>query len=553
MTYKVIDLFAGAGGLSSGFMQTAKFEIVLAVENNKKAQKTYRRNHIGTEVLDDVRSVKYNEIVSKFGNIDAIIGGPPCQGFSNANRQKNHLVNSNNQLVKEYIRAILTVQPKLFVMENVSMLNSDTHKFYYSTLDKEHIDDLDISLNQEILEIELPQLHAQKIYQDVTSGYKFDHLSLPEKIYKPFNILFKLLNSQEKYQNTLNKKKSEVIKVIDLCLEFYSENKEDYYTRLLYNNSQRLKESFISSDIEFKEDLKLFVLFQRTFIKLCELSSHQIIIDAYKIEDNILQILVQSYTVIDYIKKALNGDYKTVEDILNAAEYGVPQNRERFIMIGIKSDSKFIDKLELPKASIGANNFFTVKDAIYDLEKYIPEQELNETGIQRSNKERRNSALSKYLCDSDKIYNHINTKSTDVAVERFRHLKEGQNFHDLSSDLKSTYSSPEKTQNSIYLRLDYEKPSGTVLNVRKSMWVHPKIDRALSIREAARLQTFPDSFVFEGTKDSQYQQIGNAVPPLLGRAIAEKILESGKVCSLAASLILKALSIFGCTHIDFRT
>jgi DNA (cytosine-5)-methyltransferase 1 len=57
------------------------------------------------------------------------------------------------------------------------------------------------------------------------------------------------------------------------------------------------------------------------------------------------------------------------------------------------------------------------------------------------------------------------------------------------------------------------------------MWIHPVINRALSIREAARLQTFPDSFVFEGTKDAQYQQVGNAVPPVLAYAIAKKVLE----------------------------
>lgn len=56
------------------------------------------------------------------------------------------------------------------------------------------------------------------------------------------------------------------------------------------------------------------------------------------------------------------------------------------------------------------------------------------------------------------------------------------------------------------------------------MWIHPVLDRAISIREAARLQTFPDSFVFEGTKDSQYQQIGNAVPPYLARAIAKSVI-----------------------------
>ncbi len=73
------------------------------------------------------------------------------------------------------------------------------------------------------------------------------------------------------------------------------------------------------------------------------------------------------------------------------------------------------------------------------------------------------------------------------------------------------------------MRLKYDEASGTVVNVRKSMWIHPVLDRAISIREAARLQTFPDSFVFEGTKDSQYQQVGNAVPPFLAKAIAESL------------------------------
>jgi DNA (cytosine-5)-methyltransferase 1 len=89
--------------------------------------------------------------------------------------------------------------------------------------------------------------------------------------------------------------------------------------------------------------------------------------------------------------------------------------------------------------------------------------------------------------------------------------------------MKSTYTTPERTQNTIYLRIEYDKPSGTVVNVRKSMWIHPKKDRAISVREAARLQSFPDSFIFKGTKDSQYQQIGNAVPPKISQVLAKKI------------------------------
>lgn len=86
-----------------------------------------------------------------------------------------------------------------------------------------------------------------------------------------------------------------------------------------------------------------------------------------------------------------------------------------------------------------------------------------------------------------------------------------------------TYTDASRTQNTIYLRLNYDEPCGTVVNVRKSMWIHPTQDRAISVREAARLQTFPDSFVFCGSKDKQYQQVGNAVPPIMAKSIAKKL------------------------------
>lgn len=89
------------------------------------------------------------------------------------------------------------------------------------------------------------------------------------------------------------------------------------------------------------------------------------------------------------------------------------------------------------------------------------------------------------------------------------------------------YHIPVKETNLILLdeEFSYDEPSGTVVNVRKSMWIHPTKDRAISIREAARLQTFPDSFVFCGSKDKQYQQVGNAVPPIMAKAIATKIVK----------------------------
>ena len=137
--YSVVDLFAGAGGLSLGFMQTQKYDVKVAFENNKNMQETYRRNHPGVDVQGDVCNADYNEIRKKYGEIDIVIGGPPCQGFSNANRQKNHAISMNNMLVKQYIRAVIELQPKAFVMENVSMLRSEVHRFYLEIGDEELI------------------------------------------------------------------------------------------------------------------------------------------------------------------------------------------------------------------------------------------------------------------------------------------------------------------------------------------------------------------------------------------------------------------------------
>ena len=137
--YKVVDLFAGAGGLSLGFMQTRKYDIKVAFENSPYMQETYRLNHPGVEVHGDVCAANYDEIKEKYGDIDVVIGGPPCQGFSNANRQKNHAISQNNMLVKQYIRAVLELKPKAFVMENVSMLKSDVHRFYMEESDVETV------------------------------------------------------------------------------------------------------------------------------------------------------------------------------------------------------------------------------------------------------------------------------------------------------------------------------------------------------------------------------------------------------------------------------
>lgn len=211
--------------------------------------------------------------------------------------------------------------------------------------------------------------------------------------------------------------------------------------------------------------------------------------------------------------------------MIKAEWFGVPQERRRYIVVGIRKDiyDKKGIKLTLPNGPV-VDKVPTVGDAILDLVPY----QVGYNPIYTPLPYKQQESLSDYAInmrrDSTSVKNHIATKTTEKAMERFKKIKQGKNFHSLDLEDKDTYSKPERTQNTIYLRLDPSKPSGTVVNVRKSMWIHPVLDRAITVREAARLQSFPDSFEFVGTKDSQYQQVGNAVPPLLAKGIAKQLL-----------------------------
>lgn len=102
--YKIVDLFAGAGGMSLGFTQQGQFEVAAVVENNPNAIKTYKRNHANENIIykNDIVSLDLESLKKQVGDVSVVIGGPPCQGFSNANRQRSTLISGNNLLVKRY-------------------------------------------------------------------------------------------------------------------------------------------------------------------------------------------------------------------------------------------------------------------------------------------------------------------------------------------------------------------------------------------------------------------------------------------------------------------
>ena len=522
--YKVVDLFAGAGGLSLGFMQTQKYDIKVAFENSPYMQDTYRLNHPGVEVQGDVCTADYDAIKKKYGEIDVVIGGPPCQGFSNANRQKNHAISQNNMLVKQYIRAILELKPKAFVMENVSMLKSDVHRFYMEESDIETVKRCGIPIKSTPLHLLDAEYMFDGALEIVKDQQKIQQYLWPEQHYFELNVIYKAAKNLDKMKSALEKHKK---KLCVAAADYAKSSDNNHISRVSADAFQAVLNYYsgVLDASALKSKIEPAIMIQRMLSKAQEIYENHIVVDAYTVEDGIAAV-IRSFAVYDYLEKVLQApenDYVLDKGVLCAADYGAPQKRMRFVVIGIKRSIS--PKVALPKGRFDADEYRTVRDAISDLEEVAPVFDLEDDkdGTRIERKENLNE-LAAALRNAEVLRNHIVTKTTDTAMERFRALKQGQNFHALDESLKTnTYTDAARTQNTIYLRLNYDEPSGTVVNVRKSMWIHPTQDRAISVREAARLQTFPDSFVFCGSKDKQYQQVGNAVPPIMAKSIAKKL------------------------------
>lgn len=367
----MIDLFCGCGGLSLGLEQ-AGFSLVFASDIDPVCASTFLYNRdLPKErmFVGDITDLnnKYENYYSMFNDIDLVCGGPPCQGFSIANRQRL-IDDPRNNLYKEYLTFLSRVNPKFFIMENVKgMLN------------------------------------------------KMDE-------------------------------------------------------------------------------------------------------------------------IIDDINHVLDNKFDVSYEVLNARIFGVPQNRERLIIIGnqVGVDSKkVIENIVTNSKNIPT---FTLFDAIGDLPQLKPNR------IKNNNKEENidvgyfkieyayhKTKFYSYINENREIkflYNHKNRYNNDRDIEIFRRLPQGANsLHPSIEDIM-----PYKTRNGIfkdkYFKLRYDDVCKTITSHMKfdcNMYIHPTQPRGLSPREAARIQTFPDDFVFYGPQNSWYKQIGNAVPVKLAKAIGEEI------------------------------
>ncbi len=358
--------------MSQGFLD-AGFDMLLATDFDKNAALTYQTNHPGVPFLvADAKDpaqlsgeIILKEIGLEKGQLDVVVGGPPCRGFSTGNRQNGGLNNPHNVLVKIFGQIVLDLAPHWLVMENVTGL------------------------------------------------YYMDHGKVRQGL-------------------------------IDL----------------------------------------------------------------------------------------LGGQYQIKSKILNAADFGVPQLRQRVIFVGNRDgmDFEFPEGEFAPKDTARKQKkkpYVSVWQAIGDLPKLGSKTGSEEAAYRAEPKTPYQELMRQ---NSPKLFNHLITKSGDAVINRYQHIGQGENWSSLPDKMleewrKTPIDQVKKSSHSnLYLRLDPKEPSVTVGNFRKSMFIHPSEDRGLSLREAARLQSFPDCYRFMGGISSSQQQIGNATPPLLAKAVAGQIL-----------------------------
>lgn len=215
--------------------------------------------------------------------------------------------------------------------------------------------------------------------------------------------------------------------------------------------------------------------------------------------------------IVECLKKMISLGYTVSLKKVYMQEYAVPQRRKRVIVVGNREGKKFDfpEPIEYASGAIYKNSSFTLRDAISDLES----------------------------CDIPEI-DHIRKEETGIQLARIAALKVGQTMKDLPEYLQHDSFRRRASRRvcdgipsekrggapSGLKRLSYDEPCLTITSASPSEFVHPTQNRTLTIRECARVQTFPDSFLFCGTDAQKILQIGNAIPPVFAEQMARQII-----------------------------
>lgn len=326
------------------------------------------------------------------------------------------------------------------------MLRSDVHRFYLSESDKGLVESGTIETKNS----RIPLIDRDRFFEGaveiVKSESAIKEYLWPEQDYSVLNIIYKSSKNVYKLYLALCKHRDKLLKIA----QQYVDRNDGSPIRAADAEAFSAVQRYLSKKVgayQLKLHIESAIMYQRMLSHAKEILDNHLVVDGYSV-DNGLYADIRSFAVHDYIKAMLGeGDdgYGMNADVLCAADFGAPQKRMRYIMIGIKKN--ITNQVKLPKGNFTEGQYRTVRDAIADLEKVKPVFDIeNDVGIPLEEPEEI-SVFAKKLRESDMLRNHIVTKTTEVAMERFKALKQGENFHALGNKLKTnTYTNAERTQ-----------------------------------------------------------------------------------------------------------
>lgn len=225
-----------------------------------------------------------------------------------------------------------------------------------------------------------------------------------------------------------------------------------------------------------------------------------------------LRSLANGMVLKDILEIGKKLGYQTNYWLISSENFSVPQRRKRVLFIGSK-------RKQISLTHLAGKPLVTVRQAIDDLPSLENGNSSEVLTYKRSTNLSEYQKMMRLKNTGSTVNNNKVSKNGELAITRYKLIPQGGNWQSLPPSLMSNYKNLENCHGWIYYRLKWDEPSIVISNFRKNMLIHPEEHRGLSVREAARLQSFPDDYIFYGNLGSQQQQIANAVPPMMAKAI----------------------------------
>lgn len=605
-----LDLFAGAGGFSEGFMQAYTddkyYDFRLASDINENCELTHRVRYNKMLGLDtkfmcqDIMEDSFlPNLLKEIGNqeIDVVTGGPSCQSFSLAGRRKK--LDKRDDLFYHYLKVIKALRPKYFVMENVKgILTKDEGRIKERILREIRSIVDDAKMNQlyafleDVLKPQMPSLLYYALYIRLCMETSAENWEKQNEIF--FNNLDQQLKEVTKHLPYSVSKSDESVNTVrhGLLLLKMKQQRDSIRKQViqLKTSTHIDNDTFVDGYNAIIETISDEQILEKTLDAVDKMAEMGDCAKEAKSFKKSLEILTSTFDeCIEYIQEQLKDNpnllnhlnemmkeirlYNIEEPlVLLSSNYGVPQNRERVVFIGCRNDQEVIKDIPV---TVDANEKVKVYEALWDLnmvgngetattyKKPKLDPKLESTKIQRGiqgepdEKGRLFSEWSKegrlnhrFIFDEEPFYvlnmseldkpnkyqhmelfNHQTSQQNDKVRERLRIIAEHGDYDDAKAELKEKGLESQKRN---YVVLNPLGQSPTVCTMPDD-FIHYSAYRPTTVREMARLQSFDDSFVFQGKRQTggnnrqkeipQYTLVGNAVPPLMARAIANTLLK----------------------------